>query len=882
MKKCTTKVPSVLGAVVACATDMGGKAWAWNVVAMKSFVLAAVTAGVLVGCQDARMAGDGKKAVWLSAADAPVFDGAVKTDSRAADGTSWFVCELVNEGVVRSARWTTAGLGVYEAYVNGMRVGDEFLKPGFTHNKKTKYSFAYDVTALLKKGKGAKNVLAAEVSSGWWRDKICTPTNEGGGFVGRKSAFRGILEVTFADGAVRTYGTNTKTWKAGTAGPVTHASIFDGEEYDARICPAYEHPETLGVAEENREFAGELLPTHGAEVCLRRDLAMKPVWAYTWKGVMGAEGTNSLGKVVKTRTFKSGEKMRIAVGETLVVDFGQNAAAVPEFQFRAKAGTVLTVRPAEMLNDGNGSTARGCDGPEGSVYRVNLRAGYENSRLATYTFAGTGIETYLPRFTFFGYRYLSVTSTAPVEIESVVSVPVSSIRKDMELGSIKTGVPALNRLIANVYWGQLSNYLSVPTDCPQRNERLGWAADTQVFAEAASYNANVYDFLCKWMRDERDSQHEKGGFPSVAPFAQFGNESMRLGWADAGVIVPYTMWKQFGDTRIVRENWTAMKKFLAHVEETKYELASIPECGKYQYADWLSFEDFEPCNGSAWIPGKRWGCPRPEAVEYWNYLGACYWLMDARMLGRMAEAIGEMDDRESFAVSEAKALRHIRANFIDQKDGLLIEKFRHLQGAALFALRCGVLTDAKAVEATKTAYRKNLAENGGCNRTGFLGTSILMDTLTENGMVDVAYDLLLNHKFPSWLYSVDQGATTVWERWNSYTKEKGFGPVGMNSSNHYAYGAVLAWIYKTAAGIAADPKNPGFKNIIMAPKPDRRLGYVKAEYRSAAGLVKSAWHYEGDTWFWEFSVPTGATADVTLPGEKVPHRYMAGSYAIRR
>lgn len=850
---------------------------------MKSIVWTALTAGVLVGCQDVRMTCDGKKAVWLSAADAPVFDGAVKDGVRSADGTSWFVSELVNEEEVGSAKWTTAGLGVYEIYVNGVRVGSDFLKPGFTHNKKTKYSFSYDVSAFFKKGKGAKNVLAAEVSAGWWRDKICTPSNEGGGFVGRKSAFRGVLEVTFADGTVRTYGTNTKTWKAGTAGPVTHAAIFDGEEYDARIRPAYECPEILGTAEENCEFEGELIPTHGAETCLRRDLTMKPVAAYVWKGVTGAEGTNFLGTVVKTRTFKAGEPMLIAVGEKLVVDFGQNAAAVPEFRFRAKAGTVLTARPAEMLNDGNGSAARGCDGPEGSVYRVNLRAGYADSRLATYTFAGTGVETYLPRFTFFGYRYLSVTATAPVEIESVASVPVSSIRNDMELGSIETGAPALNRLIANVYWGQLSNYLSVPTDCPQRNERLGWTADTQVFAEAASFNANVYNFFCKWMRDERDSQHERGGFPSVAPFAQYGNESMRVGWADAGIIVPYTMWKQFGDTRIVKENLAAMEKFMAYVEETKYELAAIKnDCRNGQYGDWLSFEDYEPCNGSAYVKtldGTRQ--PRSDAVRYWEYLGACYWHMDAQMLAEMSEAVGNTASAHHWTVSAERALTHIRANFVDPKDGMLIAKFRHLQGAALFALRCGALTDAKAIETTKLAYRKNLADNGGCNRTGFLGTSILMDTLTANGMVDVAYDLLLNHKFPSWLYSVDQGATTIWERWNSYTKEKGFGPVGMNSFNHYAYGAVLAWIYKTVAGIAADPKNPGFKNIIMAPKPDRRLGFVKAEYKSAAGLIKSHWHYDGDSWVWEFTIPEGATATVTVPDES-PTLYAAGTYRIGR
>jgi alpha-L-rhamnosidase len=213
---------------------------------------------------------------------------------------------------------------------------------------------------------------------------------------------------------------------------------------------------------------------------------------------------------------------------------------------------------------------------------------------------------------------------------------------------------------------------------------------------------------------------------------------------------------------------------------------------------------------------------------------------------------------------------------------MLVVPFRHLQGAALFALRCGVLERQDAVEATKAAYRKNLADHGGCNQTGFLGTSILMSTLTDNGMVDVAYNLLLNHKFPSWLYSVDQDATTIWERWNSYTKKDGFGPVGMNSFNHYAYGAVLSWIYRTVAGIASDTSAPGFRRIVMAPRPDRRLGFVKAEYKSAAGIVRSAWRYEGDRWIWEFSVPEGATARVTLPGEAASKDYAPGSHVVSR
>ena len=833
---------------------------------VKVAALALAGAAAVVGCdpEDARARSPRVGALdasawscsqWISAKDAPTFDGEVLGNSRAADGTSWFAFGLENAAEVVSAKWMTAGLGVYEVYVNGLPVGDDFLKPGFTHNAKTKYAFTYDVTKLVRSAAGERNVFAAEVSAGWWRDKICTPAGQKG-FAGRKSAFRGVLELTFADGTKRLYGTSPKDWRAGTAGSVTHAAIFDGEEFDARIAQPYDGA-GLGAAEVNDEFKGELLPTAGAEIVLRRDLAV-------------VRGPYALKK-----------------GETLVVDFGQNCAAVPEFRFAAKAGTVLTALPAEMINDAD-KGQRGCDGPKGSAYRANLRVPKDGMRLV-YTFADGGeTVTYHPRFTFFGYRYVSITATDDVAIDSVASIPVTSIAKDLELGRIETGDACVNRLISNVYWGQLSNYLSVPTDCPQRNERLGWTADTQVFVEAGAFNADTLAFFHKWMRDMRDSQDARGGFPGVAPFAQYGNVPMRVGWADAGVIVPYKVWCQFGDRSIIEENWAAMERYLARCQETRYEHAKIAdECGNYQWADWLSFEKLESAGGagkpqnSAFEPnpdgkGRR---PKADALLYWDFLGACYWMWDAEMMAEMARAIRK--DAQKYVRMAAEAKAYIRGRFFATDDGMILPVFRDMQTPALFALKLG-LVEGAAKERTVKALCQNFKDNGGCLQTGFLGTSILMDTLTENGLADVAYALLLNHGFPGWLYSVDQGATTIWERWNSYTKEKGFGPVGMNSFNHYAYGAVLAWIYRTAAGIAADPKHPGFRNVIMAPKPDRRLGHVKASYRSAAGLIRSEWSYEGDEWVWEFEIPRGATASVTVPGETKPGFYAAGVHRIVR
>ncbi len=814
---------------------------------------------------------------WISVVDAPVITGKVTDkEGRAADGASWFVSTVRNEKKVVSAKWMTAGLGVYELFVNGKPVGEEVLKPGFTHYAKTKRSFTYDITDAFALKSGAENVLAAQVTPGWWADKIVTPRNHMG-MIGKKCAFRGVLELTFEDGSKACYGTDTENWKAGIAGPVKHAGIFDGEEYDARVLPGYATPELLSEPEINTEFNGDILPSEGAEIYLRKDLALAPVEAYVWKDIEGA-GEEAYGKVVKVREFAPGATMTVLPGETLVVDFGQNCAGVPCFSFKAAEGTVLTCLPAEILNDGNGAKSRGMDGPEGSVHRLNLRI--PDDLRIDYTFGKEkGYAAFYPHCTFFGYRYVSITATDKVRIRSIASIPVTSIAKNLETGTITTGDEMVNKLISNTLWGQRSNYLSVPTDCPQRNERLGWTADTQVFTETGTFFANTDRFFHKWMRDMRDSQSELGGFPGVAPRAQYGENMMRLGWADAGVIVPWTVWKQFGDTGIIDENWEAMEKFMDHVNNTHYDhTALIAENGNYQWADWLSYEPLESNGGGAFTKdAKGTRIPHIEAIIFWNYLGASYWAIDAGMMRDMAVATGRDAAKYEAMAEAAKAL--LRERFLDGEGGFTTEILNTMQTPALFALKNG-LVEGEAKEAMIARLRENFAAHGQCLQTGFLGTSILMGTLTDNGMVDIAYDLLFQRKNPSWLYSIDNGATTIWERWNSYTLESGMGPKGMNSFNHYAYGCVCAWIWETAAGIAADPAEPGFKHIIMRPVPDKRLGSVTAEYKSAAGLIKSAWRYEGDKWIWEFTVPEGATATVTLPGETESKDYAAGSYTL--
>ena len=813
---------------------------------------------------------------WISAANAPVVTGRIEDGSRAADGANWFVGMVQNEQKVVSAKWMTTGLGVYDLYVNGTLVGEEILKPGFTHSGKTKRSFTYDVTQLLDTKENAQNQLAAQVTPGWWADKMITPSGSEG-FYGRKCAFRGVLALTYSDGTTKCYGTETDTWKAGIAGPVKHADIFDGEVYDAREKQGFETPELLCTPELNTEFNGQILPTNGAEVYLRRDLALDPVRAYIWRGVTNASD-EAYGKVVVTKEFAPGESIILHPEETLVVDFGQNCAGVPSFVFNAKEGTQLTCLPGELLNDSLGMKSRGMDGPEGSVHRLNLRIPDQGMRLDYIFAASEKPVTFYPQNTFFGYRLVSITATDEVTINQVQTIPVTSIAKNLETGVITTGNDLVNKLISNTLWGQRSNYLSVTTDCPQRNERLGWTADTQVFAETGTYFANTAPFFHKWMQDMRDTQSPLGGYPGVAPFAQYGampTDMMRVGWADAGVIVPWTIWKQFADTKIIDESWASMERFMNHVAETKYDHQALSaENGNYQWADWLSYEPLESCSGKQYGPDGL----LPEAEDYWNYLCASYWIIDAGMMCDMARATGR--DAEHYEAMLAEARAYVTERFLNGDGTFRNEILNTMQTPALFALKNNIV-QGEARDNMIARLRQNFAEHDNCLQTGFLGTSILMPTLTDNGMADIAYELLLQRKNPSWLYSIDNGATTIWERWNSYMIEYGMGPRGMNSFNHYAYGCVCQWLWQSAAGIAADPAQPGFRHIIMRPVPDKRLGSLTAEYQSAAGLIKSAWHYDGDQWEWSFTIPKGATATVTLPGQTQAKDYEAGTYTVR-
>jgi len=788
---------------------------------------------------------------------APAFP---KNGERATVGaTAEFAREVVAAKDVRRAYFYTTGLGVYEAFVNGKPVKGGFLKPGFT-SEKCRHVYGAEVTELVNRRKGAKSLLSAEVSTGWYADRI-------GGGLGKRSAFCGVFVFKYADGTEERIPTDA-SWKAAYAGPVVRSGIYYGETYDARRSDAYKTDAAASAswsaAVVNGDFKGERRPVPGAIVHRRDDLTLKPVSAYVWRGTEGASDA-AFGRAKKVRTCRPGEPMTFAKGETLVIDFGQNTAAVPSFDFAADAGVELTVRFGEMLNDANGEKGRGNDGPGGSVYLANMRSC--PSRL-DYTFRG-GAATYSPAHTFWGYRYLSLTATGAVTVKTVASVPVTSVAQADETGTLVTGDADVNKLVSNVRWGLRSNYLSVPTDCPQRDERMGWTADTQVFTETACYFADVRAFFNKWLADLRDCQRPDGGYPSVAPTAHFGNEASRLGWADAGVIVPWTVWRMTGSVKVLEDGWDSMVRFVDEIAARKYVAATNDS----QYADWLSFEKWETCRDNLW------STKDPEVRRWWAFLGGCYWLWDAERMAEIGRFL-EKPDAARFARMAEEARAYVRQAFLTA-DGDLIEPFRGQQTAHLFAIRLGLAPTEAAKKTLCDRLVSLIEKNGNRLSTGFLGTSILMDTITYDvGRPDLAYTLLLQHECPSWLYSVDQGATTIWERWNSYTKKSGFGPVSMNSFNHYAYGAVAAWLFKTAAGIQNDARAPGFRYAILKPSPDRRLGSIDATCNTVYGLVRSVWRYEGRKWIWDFEVPPDAVAEVHVPGEFMPRHCDSGKHHV--
>ncbi len=766
---------------------------------------------------------------------------------RKAEGMPMFRKEFAVNGAVKSAKLYSTALGNYNVFINGQRVGNlqddgtmayDELMPGWTDYRKTLFYMTHDVTSLITEG---TNAIGAQVSNGWWAGDISH-----GVYGNPKLAFMGKLVIELESGEIITVVTDD-SWMTSNQGAFRYGDIYHGETYDAAALDNWTEGNYVcsdsweQVAIDN-QFQGDLRAYEGPSVRIRSELERKPAKVTIYNGVTDTGTT--YGMINETKTMSAWAPTKLKQGETMVIDFGQNFAGWVRFNVKGDAGTMMHLRFAEMLND-NGDAARGDDGPGGSLYTVALRTA--KCQLKYYLAGKEEGETYSPTGTFFGFRYCEVTATKDIELQSIVGQVVGSALE--EGSSLTVNDSAVNQLYSNIQWGQRSNFISIPTDCPQRDERLGWTADTQIFSPAACYNSNTIEFYRKWMRDMRDSQREDGAYPSVAPYNWVGYGE--AAWADAGVIVPWIVYSMYGNTDIIEENYESMEKYMDFVAQQSGSGYTYNGAGT-AYGDWVAFESTDS-----------------------RYVSVCYYAYTADLMSRMSKVLSkeEGDAYDQKAAQYAELFNNIKAEYQKRYTSSRTNlPTLTSQTAYLLALRFNLLKNDDAIEACRTKLRNKIVANGNKLSTGFVGTGVLNQTLSENGMDDLAYTLLLQHDCPSWLYPIDQGATTMWERWNSYTIENGFQDISMNSFNHYAYGAVGEWMYRYMAGIA--PGEAGFKHFELNPTPDNRselngqprITNVDATYASNVGAIHSAWTRNDDgTIELHVTVPANTTATLHFP-----------------
>lgn len=750
-------------------------------------------------------------------------------------GLPFYFRDFSLEEIPAEATLRVSALGCFEVFCNGQRVKNgpvyDEMKPGsVVYSKRTLY-YTYSLLPYLAEG---SNRLLVVASDGWYTGNIAFGT-----YPKETPSVIACLDMETKEGT-RTLVTDS-SWLSAVGGQIRYTDIWDGE-YTDLACASYASLSVAGTEIEGavpavaKETAIEVTPHIGECVQIRPELELTPKGAYVFREIRD-NGTD-FGEAVIDRQVDFSSPIELKAGEKLVVDMGQNMVGRERLTIVCSDKAMVQVRFGEMLND-SGDKGRGNDGPKDTIYAANYRWAKSKSQ---YLLSGDeNTDTCTPLFTFYGFRYMEITASEDLTLLSVQADVMGSALP--ETGTLSTSHPLVNQLISNIRWGQRGNYLSIPTDCPQRDERLGWTGDTQIFCRTGAYQANVRGFFHKWMQDARDSQHDSGAYPDVIPCLRIFARSSAAAWGDAGIIVPYTVWLMYGDRDIIEENWDSMTRYMEHLG-AKEDLSG-PES---RYLDWLAFD---PTQG--------------------DYISMCYYTYDASLMSKMAKATGREDEALAYEALCGRIREAFRAKHTDE-NGLPKQK---TQTAYILALKMRMLNEDKTEQALAD-LRRLIVDNGYRLSTGFVGTGALCQTLSEFGQDDLAYDLLLQTECPSWLYSVNQGATTIWERWNSYTLESGFGDVNMNSFNHYAYGSVAEWMYRYMIGIEAVEEAPGFGRFVLQPRPDLRpqdslpegqenITSAEGSYRTACGTVKSGWEYKEGVLTYRATVPAGSTARLYLP-----------------
>ncbi|MFJ4833373.1 alpha-L-rhamnosidase [Streptomyces sp. NPDC088747] len=696
---------------------------------------------------------------------------------------------LPRKKVARARLYATA-LGVYEAHLNGRRVGRDQLAPGWTDYRERVQYQTYDVTKLLRTG---PNAIGAYVAPGWYAGNVGM---FGPHQYGERPALLAQLEIEYTDGTSERVTSGTG-WRA-AAGPIVAADLLGGETYDARketpgwTAAGFDDRTWLDVTDAGDAAPGLIVAQVDGPVRVAEELAVK--------------------KVTEPRPG------------VFVLDLGQNMVGAVRLRVSGDAGTTVRLRHAEVLN------------PDGTLYTANLRTATATD---TYTLKGQGEETYEPRFTFHGFRYVEVTGFPGTPSAKAVTGRVMHTSAPFTF-DFETDVPMLNKLHRNITWGQRGNFLSVPTDTPARDERLGWTGDINVFAPTAAYTMESARFLTKWLVDLRDAQTSEGAFTDVAPMVGTVGNGV-AGWGDAGVTVPWALYQAYGDRQVLADAWPSIRAWLTYLENHSENLLR-PAGG---YGDWLNIEDETPK----------------------DVVATAYFAHSADLAARTAEELGE--DSAPYLDLFERVRTAFRNAYVDAGGRVKGDT----QTAYVLALSMNLVpTDLRTAAADRLLA---LIEAKDWHlSTGFLGTPRLLPVLTDTGHTDVAYRLLQQRSFPSWGYQIDKGATTMWERWDSIRPDGSFQTPDMNSFNHYAYGSVGEWMYTNIAGISAG--RPGYREIVVRPRPGGDVTSARATFTSVYGPISTQWRQRSDGFLLTCAVPPNTTAEVWIPAkapEAVTHTH---------
>jgi alpha-L-rhamnosidase len=728
---------------------------------------------------------------------------------------------------IRRATIYATALGIYELDLNGKRVGEAYFTPGWTDYHQRAYYNTYDVTPLLKSG---PNTVHAWVADGWYSGYIGFGLLTGIGTehigrytYGKTPALMAQIEIEYADGTRETVITD-KSWQV-AEGPIQQADSLMGEFYDARKEENLTW-DTAILASENGPskatfYEFQNTPDGKAKVAGREvDLGFRrPPKLESFPGL-------------PVRRIQEIKPIAITSPSTNVYIFnlGQNFAGVARLKVKGRAATMVRLRYGEMLH------------PDGRLMTENLRKARATD---FYILRGDPYgETYTPRFTFHGFQYVELTDfPGKPDLDTITGIVMHSdtpFTSDFECSD-----PMVNQLFKNVVWTQRANFLDLPTDCPQRDERFGWTGDAQVYIRTATYNADVAAFYTKWIRELMESQRPSGTFPGYAPFPFQHGLDFGTAWCDAGVICPWTIWKAYGDTRILERCWEPMTKFMRWRESESKGFLGVDHGNNW--GDWLSVNETTPL----------------------EYIDTAYFACSTKLMAEMARALGKTNEAAHYYELFANIRSAFNKKCVQPEAKLAVDT----QTAYALALYMDLLPQELRVPAAQRLAKK-IRDNETRMTTGFIGTHVLLSALSWAGQNDLAVQLLQSHKFPSWGYEVDQGATTIWERWNSYTKEKGFGGeqnASMNSFAHYSFGAVCEWMFSNLAGIDTD--DAGYNHIIIHPMPPSLdsnpdhppINWVHAHYDSIHGRISSSWKRTKNHFELDVSIPANTTATVYFP-----------------